>query len=204
MEFYPNVTPRWIPQGDDTFELQVLATEKHALSVENLPDIAGYSTKDLFAPHPTKEGWWKMQVSRLFLHKSYITNSLYSVGRVDDVLILANGEKIVPGPTEGILLAHPFVQGAVMFGRERNQAGLLVEPAEYHEIDPTDEAALAAYRNEIWPAVEEANRTAPAFGRIFKEMILVTSPGKPLPRAAKGTVNRKAAILQYEEEIRIL
>jgi long-subunit acyl-CoA synthetase (AMP-forming) len=129
---------------------------------------------------------------------------LLSVGRIDDVLILANGEKIVPGPTEGTLLAHSSVRGAVMFGRERNQAGLLLEPAEHDEIDPTNETALAAYRNEIWPSVEEANRTAPTFGRIFKEMILVTSPNKPLPRAAKGTVNRKAAILQYDEEIRKL
>jgi hypothetical protein len=70
MEFYPNVTPRWIPQGDGTFELQVLATEKHALSVENLPDVAGYSTKDLFAPHPTEEGWWKMQDCCLLLRES--------------------------------------------------------------------------------------------------------------------------------------
>jgi acyl-coenzyme A synthetase/AMP-(fatty) acid ligase len=60
MELYPSVTPRWVPQGDGSFELQLLATEKHALSVENLPDVRGYSTKDLFVPHPTKEGLWKM------------------------------------------------------------------------------------------------------------------------------------------------
>jgi long-subunit acyl-CoA synthetase (AMP-forming) len=132
-------------------------------------------------------------------------DSFHSIGRADDVLILANGEKIVPGPTEGTLLAHPAVQGAVMFGRERNQAGLLVEPAEHHAFDPAaDEKALVAFRNEIWPAVEEANRMAPAFARIFKEMILVTSPSKPLPRAAKGTVNRKAAVVLYDEEIRAL
>jgi hypothetical protein len=91
-----------------------------------------------------------------------------------------------------------------MFGRERNQAGLIIEPAEHHEIDPNNEGALASYRNEIWPAVEEANRSAPAFGRIFKEMILVARPDKPLPRAAKGTVNHKAAIALYDEEIRVL
>jgi hypothetical protein len=60
MEFYPSATPRWIAQGDGSFELQVLSTEKHVLSVENLPDVKGYSTKDLFVPHPTKKGLWKM------------------------------------------------------------------------------------------------------------------------------------------------
>jgi long-subunit acyl-CoA synthetase (AMP-forming) len=115
---------------------------------------------------------------------------------VDDVLILANGEKVVPAPIEGKILAHPFVHGVLAFGRERSQVGVLVEP--------TDERALAAYRNSIWPAVEEANRVSPAFGRVHKEMILVTSPSKLLPRAAKGTVTRKAALALYEAEINAL
>jgi acyl-CoA synthetase (AMP-forming)/AMP-acid ligase II len=207
MEFYPSMTPRWVTQGDGSFELQILATEKHVLAVENLPDVRGYSTKDLFVPHPTKKGLWKMWAF-FFLSSLVIlwgANGFRSIGRADDVLILANGEKIVPGPTEGTLLAHPAVQGVIMFGRERSQAGLLVEPAEHRAFDPLkDEMALVAFRNEIWPAVEEANRMAPAFARIFKEMILVTSPSKPLPRAAKGTVNRRAALVHYENEIHAL
>lgn len=49
--------------------------------------------------------------------------------------------------------------------------------------------------------IEEANREAPAFSRIFKEMIILTSAGKPLPRVAKGTVAKKAAVKLYEAEI---
>jgi hypothetical protein len=49
--------------------------------------------------------------------------------------------------------------------------------------------------------IEQANDIAPAFSRIFKEMILFTSPDKPLPRAGKGTVLRKAAIALYASEI---
>lgn len=51
------------------------------------------------------------------------------------------------------------------------------------------------------PIVEEANKVGPAFSRIFKEMILITSPDKPLPRAGKGTVMRKAALALYNDEI---
>lgn len=51
------------------------------------------------------------------------------------------------------------------------------------------------------PIVEQANASAPAFGRVFKEMILVTSPDKPLPRAPKGTIIRKQALALYQEEI---
>jgi hypothetical protein len=49
--------------------------------------------------------------------------------------------------------------------------------------------------------VEEANRPAPAFSRIFKEMIIVTDPARPLPRAAKGTIMRVQALRLYANEI---
>jgi hypothetical protein len=110
----------------------------------------------------------------------------------------------VPAPIEGTVLAHPFVRGVVAFGRERSQVGLLVEPTEAHAVDPTDEKALAAFRNEIWGVVEAANRNSPAFGRVYKEMILVARPDKPLPRAGKGTVLRKGALKLYDEDIRAL
>ena len=51
------------------------------------------------------------------------------------------------------------------------------------------------------PVVDEANATAPAFARIFKEMIIVTDPKKPLPRAGKGTIQRRSAMKLYEDEI---
>lgn len=49
--------------------------------------------------------------------------------------------------------------------------------------------------------VEEANKDAPAFSRIFKEMLLVTSKDKPMLRAGKGTVIKKATMNLYESEI---
>ena len=54
------------------------------------------------------------------------------------------------------------------------------------------------------PAIEEANEPSPAFSRIFKEMILITSADKPMIRAAKGTVQRKATLKAYETEINAL
>ena len=49
--------------------------------------------------------------------------------------------------------------------------------------------------------IEEANKEAPAFSRIFKEIILVTSKEKPMLRAGKGTVIKKATMKLYEPEI---
>lgn len=49
--------------------------------------------------------------------------------------------------------------------------------------------------------MEQANSSAPTFAKIFKEMILVTEPGNPLPRAPKGTIIRKQATALYADEI---
>ncbi|EPQ57812.1 acetyl-CoA synthetase-like protein [Gloeophyllum trabeum ATCC 11539] len=176
---------RWIDQGDGTYELHMLVctNENHQVSVENLPDVRGYATSDLWEKHPTIEGLWKI------------------VGRTDDVLVLASGEKTVPGPMEGHIGHSPMVQGTLMFGRGRNQVGIIIEPTSEYVIDPKDEKALVEFRNKIWPVVEEANRDAPAFSRLFKEMILVADPARPLPRAAKGTVQRKPTLALYEKEI---
>ena len=63
---------------------------------------------------------------------------------------LAAGEKVVPIPQEGLIMSSPMVIGAVMFGREKNQCGILIEPAPSHAIDPTDPIALPKFRNMIW------------------------------------------------------
>ena len=73
-----------------------------------------------------------------------------SVGRADDVIMLASGEKTVPAPMEGIISSSPFVQGVLMFGRERNQVGVLVEPRPEHVVDIQDDNAIAEFRNKIW------------------------------------------------------
>ncbi|KAJ7892397.1 putative aminoadipate reductase [Mycena leptocephala] len=177
------VKVRWVPQGDGTFEGQILTWEKHTPMVENLNDVRGYATSDLFINHPEKKHLWKV------------------VGRVDDVIVHTSGEKTVPGPIEDIVASSPYVAGVVMFGSGRPQAGILIETPRTLQIDVQNIGQLAELRNKIWPMIEQANDIAPAFSRIFKEMILFTSPDKPLPRAGKGTVLRKAAIALYASEI---
>ncbi|KAJ7236044.1 hypothetical protein B0H12DRAFT_1256714 [Mycena haematopus] len=204
VRFCDHVNIRWVPaSGERVFECQLLTVrETHQLAVENLPDVKGYATRDLFERHPTKPDLYKMRV--FFCPLQEIANGykyINSVGRVDDVIVMANGEKAVPGPMEDIMVANPFISSAVMFGRERNQVGVLIEPTQEYKIDPSDKLQLAKYRNLIWPTVEKANENAPAFARIYKEMILVTQPEKPLVRASKGTVSKKASIVLYDQEI---
>ncbi|KAF9479408.1 acetyl-CoA synthetase-like protein [Pholiota conissans] len=183
LDFSPRYNIRWVPQGDGTYECQVISNDALHMDVTNLPDVEGYATKDLFKPHPTNSRLWKL------------------VGRVDDVIIHSSGEKTVPPPMEHIMLNSPDIVGAVMFGHAHVQAGVLIEPAPQYQIDVSDMHQVAEYRNIIWPIIEEANNVAPAFSKIFKELILIADPNKPLPRAAKGTVMRKQALQVYADEI---
>jgi len=187
MQFVDQVNIRWVPQSEGAYELVFMTCPTHRPSVENLPDgEKGYATSDLWEPHPTKPGLWRI------------------IGRSDDVIVLSNGEKIVPIAQEGHIGAHPWVAGAVMFGRGREQPGVLVELHPLHAIRPGDEDAVAKMRNAIWSQVDEANRPAPAFARLFKETVIFTDPTRPLPRAAKGTIVRKQAISLYEADINAL
>ncbi|KAF8878947.1 putative aminoadipate reductase [Infundibulicybe gibba] len=183
LEFSSRAQVRWIAQGDGTYECQFLTNETHSLPVENLPDVKGYATSDLWERHPTKDYLWKI------------------VGRIDDVVVHSCGEKTVPGPIEDIVLSSPHVMGAIVFGREHDQPGILIEPTPESQIDVASDQRLANFRNRIWNVIEEANKVVPAFSRIFKELILVASKEKPLPRTGKGTVMRKAALKLYHREI---
>ncbi|KAG6906942.1 putative NRPS-like protein biosynthetic cluster [Tephrocybe rancida] len=183
MEFSKRSKVRWVPQGDGTYECQFLTTETHSLPIENLPDVRGYATSDLWEPHPTKDYLWKI------------------VGRIDDVVIHSSGEKTVPAPMEDIVMSSPYVMGTVIFGRDHDQPGILIEPKAEHTIDIADQTQVAELRNKLWSVIEEANKVAPTFSRIFKEMILITSRDKPLPRTGKGTVMRKMALKAYDDEI---
>jgi long-subunit acyl-CoA synthetase (AMP-forming) len=72
------------------------------------------------------------------------------VGRIDDVLILSSGEKTVPAPMESVVGANRYVNGTVMFGRGRNQVGIIIEPRPGYEIDVNDGTQLAEFRNKVW------------------------------------------------------
>jgi len=54
------------------------------------------------------------------------------------------------------------------------------------------------------PVIENANKVAPTFSKLFKEMILITSQEKPILRSGKGTVMRKLSLQIYNDEIEAL
>ncbi|KAG1844719.1 hypothetical protein F4604DRAFT_1937408 [Suillus subluteus] len=94
----------------------------HHVSVENLSDVQGYTSLDVFVKHPTVEG------------------------SIDDVLVLSSSEKTTRAPIESTIAADIYVNGTVMFGLGRNHLGILIEPRAGHEIDVDDEKRPAEFR----------------------------------------------------------
>lgn len=87
-EYFERVpTMDWdlVPQGDGTFELNFLQNPLSHFGVLNYRSSDGrdgFSTSDLIAPHPTKEGFYHL------------------LGRKDDQILLSTGEKTHPTPME--------------------------------------------------------------------------------------------------------
>ncbi|KAK0230498.1 hypothetical protein IW262DRAFT_1478004 [Armillaria fumosa] len=70
----------------------------------NVDDADGFAISDLFAPHPTKPGYWKI------------------IGRIDDQIVHNTGKKTNTGPLESMFNRDPHVLAVIMFGRGKYHA----------------------------------------------------------------------------------
>ncbi|KAJ7596093.1 hypothetical protein C8J56DRAFT_395210 [Mycena floridula] len=179
----PHCKIQLVPRYDDVYQVVVIETPTAGLNIVNakVNGIRAYCTNDLVTRHPTNP-----ELLRVF-------------GRVDDQIALSNGLKTNPLPQEQIISRHPLVKSCLLFGRGRLYVGALIEPAI--QFDAQNPGLLMKFKDAIWEAIEEANRAACTHSRIFKEVILVSSPDKPLEYTPKGTLNRAAILAAYNEEI---
>ncbi|EKG14498.1 AMP-dependent synthetase/ligase [Macrophomina phaseolina MS6] len=146
----------------------------------NFPEISEWRTKDLWEQHPTKPALWRYK------------------GRRDDVIVFSNGEKFNPVSFEKTVENHPLVRGAVVVGQSRFQPAILIEP-DWTKVKQGQD--LDWLLTELWPAIEEANREAPAHAQVWKNRIAFTKKEKPFVRAPKGSIVRRSTINAYADEI---
>ncbi|KAL4888281.1 acetyl-CoA synthetase-like protein [Aspergillus ambiguus] len=180
-EWNPYAGVRMAAVSDGMYELVIEKDQKLAgpqAIFHTFPGLEIYQSKDLFTQHPRKPWLWKFCC------------------RQDDIIVQSNGEKFSPVVMENIIGAHPYVANALVVGQSRFHAGLLVEPSM--EAQGTETLALV---NTIWPMVQRANNSVPAYGRILKGMIRTASQGKAFRKTPKGTVQRQATIDDYATEI---
>ncbi|KAF7929570.1 hypothetical protein EAE99_004474 [Botrytis elliptica] len=146
------------------------------------PDLSEYKTRDhhLFSKHPNKHNLWRHE------------------GRSDDIIVYSTGEKFNPISMENALNSHPKVRSAIVYGTEKFQSSVLIEPTN-------PEGSKDVLLDALWPTIKTANITCPAHARIMnKDFVAFTKPDKPFPRAGKGTVQRRQAEKLYETELNSL
>jgi thioester reductase-like protein len=174
----PKLSPflRWVPRGPNLFECTVLLGWP-AKVASNQPD-GSYATKDLFEPHPTIDKAWKY------------------IARLDDTIVLVNGEKFNPVMMEGKIRSHKAVTETVIFGSGRPYLGALIVPSpSVHDLS-SDQIV-----DQIWPVIEEANRTAEAYARLSRDMIRVLPHDCQFPRTDKGSIIRQAFYKVFAADI---
>ena len=142
-------------------------------------NLTVFHTQDLYSPHPVIANAWRY------------------VGRADDIITLSNGEKINPIPMEKIIMDHEGVKSSLLVGEGRFQTGLLVE-AKVQPSTPEEEQSMV---RSLAAVIDKANKDSLAHGRLSKDLIVIASPNKPFPRSGKGTVQRRATLSLYRDEL---
>lgn len=168
--------------ADDLYDAVIVRSkesEKYQPVWHVFPDLQKYPTRDLYSKHPTKSDLWMYR------------------GRMDDIIVFVNGEKLNPVTIEDQVGSHEAVSCVLVVGEGRFRAALLVEPQQPQHTT----ARKAQLLDKIWPLIEKANEASPAHARISKAHIMFTDPNRPMLRAGKGTVQRKLTLNAYADEI---
>lgn len=165
---------RWVPRGPNLFECTV--TDGWPAKVTSNCDDGSYATKDLFEPHPEIPHAWKY------------------IARLDDTIVLVNGEKFNPVMMEGKIRSHKVVRETVVFGSGRPYLGILIVPA-------SPDASAEEVVDQMWPVIQELNHTSEAYARISRDMIKILPQGCEFPRTDKGSIIRQAFYSRFCDEI---
>ncbi|OJJ97165.1 hypothetical protein ASPACDRAFT_33107 [Aspergillus aculeatus ATCC 16872] len=179
LEWVPAFGVRMDEVEKGVFELVIPRPEsrKYHAIFYSYPDLSEYRTGDLFTPHPTKSGLWRFS------------------GRGDDINVMSNGEKFNPIEAEKILERHQLISRAAIFGQDRHQAALLLEPEWDNLPEDWTEGWL---RQQLGSLLDEANEALPAYARIFDTHIALTSRDKPFARSPKGSLRRREIANDYK------
>ncbi|KAM0811980.1 putative Carrier domain-containing protein [Seiridium cardinale] len=113
--------------------------------------------------------------------------------RNDDIIVLSNGEKVMPQRLELALSELPGVKAALAFGSGRFEIGVLIEPTEL-----SNDSLL----NRIWEKIIQVNQETDSHAQVLgPDAIIILSEGRKFPRSDKGSIMRAEAYQLFKEEV---
>jgi hypothetical protein len=130
----------------------------------------GYATSDLFIPHPTVPGFWKMYALSLCYSQRFTLSTHMPTALEGKTMSSSTPleRRLSQRPWRTSSLTAPSkwifdpimiysdltysnsVMGVVMFGREHDQPGVLIELKGPYAIDASIEAEVIKARNLVW------------------------------------------------------
>lgn len=120
------------------------------------------------------------------------------LGRNDDLIVLASGEKVLPQRIETVLSNLDYVKAAVVFGEHHNEIGVLVELSDNFKSSQPEQV-----RDKLWFAIQNINHEMDGHARISSPKAILLSPAdKVIPRSDKGSIQRKETYELYSNEIK--
>ncbi|KAL8945036.1 MAG: hypothetical protein Q9216_000020 [Gyalolechia sp. 2 TL-2023] len=167
-EVEPDVYEHWVHRNEHWSLFQGI--------FHTFPAEQSINFKDLYVKHPTKPNLWAFK------------------GRSDDTVVLSNGYKISPLDTEAFVSTHTAIDGCLIIGTGKPQAGLLIE---LKDPSSKDDELL----DSIWTTVEKANALSLHKNQLQRDYVTFAEPDKPFIRTDKGTIKRRATLALYAEYI---
>ncbi|RYP22780.1 hypothetical protein DL765_001489 [Monosporascus sp. GIB2] len=115
-----------------------------------------------------------------------IRDEVRILGRVDDLIVLKTGEKVMPRTIEDSLNSDAAVKACVCVGQGFFEILVIVEPADQLSIDGD------GLKEHIWELVRRLNPTLDQHARVSsKDAIIIKPPAKAFPRSDKGSIMRR-------------
>ncbi|KAK2883395.1 hypothetical protein FQN49_000035 [Arthroderma sp. PD_2] len=165
-----------------------------------LPDLDRWSMGDIFSPHPTRRNTWKY------------------ISRADDLIIMANGYKLLPTFfEEEIFGKDPRIRSASIYGTAKEHLAVIIDlvnpplPSYFEEGNKAMKSTTSAIDapdpivDEIWSVVQTVNDSLTKFStktsQILKRAVIIADPNRPPPRTGKGGVQKRLTEKLYQDEL---
>ncbi|KAL2793016.1 hypothetical protein BJX66DRAFT_339232 [Aspergillus keveii] len=135
---------------------------------------------------------------QLVCNPAHPSTDFNAVGRNDDTIVLATGEKVQPQLLEAALCEDPLVKAAVVFGENQFEIGVLVQPVR----ELVGGGGVEEFKKSIWPILEDVRGKMDEHARIQSpEAVLVVPSTVTLARTDKGSLARKDVYTMFDAEI---